>query len=80
MSKKGLYQGRLDGLCGIYAVLNSVRVIQPKWLQKNQEKLFIKLVSSLDDGQLLGNIIADGIDFRKLGKLFDIVSRELLRD
>ena len=71
-------QGSLDGLCGIYAIINSCEILLPNGL-KDEERgaLFCKLVNLLDDGRPIGEIIHEGIGFRKLGELIDVASRTL---
>lgn len=71
-------QGTLDGLCGIYAIINSIELISRKKLVRDERaKLFVKLVSLLDDGRFIGEIVHEGIGFRKLGELFDVATRDL---
>lgn len=71
-----LKQGALDGLCGIYAVLNSV----PRWTgrrlsEQNRYDLFKKLLHSLDGERALGDIIVDGLTYRDTRKLVGIASK-----
>ena len=45
--KKPLRQGEMDGLCGIYSVLNSVRyLLGSKFSQEDENILFSKLISN----------------------------------
>lgn len=78
VSRKASAQGSLDGLCGIYAIINACDQILGTPL-KNDERvhLFCKLTSLLDDGRPIGDVIHDGIGFRKLGELIDVASRTL---
>ena len=80
MSGKGgrqaIAQGKLDGLCGVYSIINSIGLIEKKPLRDEDRKaLFVYLVDLLDDGSGIGSIIHQGINFRDLGKLVDVASR-----
>lgn len=81
MTQKGFRaaaQGSLDGLCGVYSIINSVSIMLPKPLSYEERvELFCRLVSLLDDGRAIGEIIHEGIGFRKLGELIDVSSRIL---
>jgi hypothetical protein len=66
----------LDGLCGIYSIINSIGLIEPKRMSdEDRNALFIYLVDLLDDGRGVGSIIHEGINFRNLGRLIDVASR-----
>ena len=69
-------QGKLDGLCGIYSIINSISLIEKNHMsQEDRQALFVYLVDLLDDGRGIGTIIQSGISFRVLGKLIDVASR-----
>ncbi|WP_310619265.1 hypothetical protein [Flexibacterium corallicola] len=73
-------QGALDGLCGIYSIINSVALISPKGMgDEDRSTQFMSLVNLLDDGRSIGEIIHEGIGFRKLGELIDVCSRRRRR-
>lgn len=78
---KASAQGSLDGLCGIYAIINACNLmIGGKLDRKYQVFLFCKLTNLLDDGRPIGDIVHDGIGFRKIGELIDVASRTLAID
>lgn len=75
---KASAQGSLDGLCGVYAIVNACDLLLGGRLNYDyRSNLFCKLTNLLDDGRPIGDIISEGIDFRKLGKLVDVASRTL---
>jgi hypothetical protein len=80
MSGKGgrqaIVQGKLDGLCGIYSIINSIGLIEKKRMsEEDRRALFVYLVDLLDDGRGIGTIVQSGIGYRKLGELVDVASR-----
>lgn len=78
---KASAQGSLDGLCGIYAIINACNVMLGGGLDRDHQiSLFCKLTSLLDDGRPIGEVVHDGIGFRKLGELIDVASRTLTHD
>lgn len=80
-SFKASAQGSLDGLCGIYAIINACDLLLGNTLNYDDRAgLFCKLTTLLDDGRPIGDIIHDGIGFRKLGELIDVASRTLALD
>ncbi|WP_454289018.1 hypothetical protein [Rhizobium arsenicireducens] len=76
IGRQAVAQGKLDGLCGIYSIINSVDLIE-NWKMDDDERkaLFVYLVDLLDDGRGIGSIIHHGINFRDMGKLIDVASR-----
>jgi len=78
---KASAQGSLDGLCGIYAIINACNLMLGGKLDREyQSSLFCKLTNLLDDGRPIGDVVHDGIGFRKLGELIDVASRTLALD
>ena len=68
-------QGNLDGLCGVYAVVNSVRNMSPKRLNGDQEKdLFRQLIGMLGEEDRLEDALCNGMTVRPLGRLIDAAS------
>lgn len=75
-ARQAVVQGKLDGLCGIYSIINSIGLIERKRMsEEDRQALFIYLVDLLDDGRGIGTIIQSGIKFRDLGRLIDVASR-----
>ena len=63
-------QGDLDGLCGVYSVVNTVRVLCPELDQEGAEWLFAHLMESLHgSGVDLSIAVASGIGRVELGRL-----------
>lgn len=72
-------QGSLDGLCGLYAVVNAVRSIAARRLTGLQEaELFRLLIARLGEEGLLEAAICNGIAVPILGLLIDSASMFLL--
>ena len=66
-------QGDLDGLCGIYAVINALGVICPELTGKLSERLFKRLVKQLRGRSREPlNFIAGGMGHRTLGHLLAV--------
>lgn len=79
MSRKSLprarIQGNLDGLCGVYAVVNSVRNMSPKRLNSDLEKeLFRQLIGTLGEEGRLEDALCNGMTVQPLGRLIDAAS------
>jgi hypothetical protein len=63
-------QGDLDGLCGVYSIINSVRVLAPEIDQEAAEWLFSELMYALSDfGAEPKEIVTGGIGRRHLSQL-----------
>ena len=72
-------QGNLDGLCGVYAVVNSVRNLSPKRLNgEDERKLFRQLIAKLGEEDRLADALCNGMTVQPLGRLIDSAS-EFLR-
>lgn len=68
-------QGNLDGLCGVYAVFNSVRNLTSTRLDSDEEReLFRQLISKLGSERRLEDALCSGITFQPLGGLIDAAS------
>lgn len=74
MSERSIHrarmQGNLDGLCGVYSVVNASLHLSRRRLNQDQVKqLFRKLCSQLGRDRRLEDTLFDGMNFRTLGKL-----------
>lgn len=83
LSRKSLprarIQGNLDGLCGVYAVVNSVRNMSPRRLKGEEEKeLFRKLIAALGEEGRLEETLCTGMTVQPLGRLIDRASSFLV--
>jgi hypothetical protein len=81
-ARKPLRQGDLDGLCGVYSIINAVRCVQPKVSKAMAERLFKVLVQVLaaDDQAKLGKpgrAVYRGITRATLAKLIGTARRHL---
>src|SRR5258708_3597437 len=83
-------QGHLDGLCGVYSIVNAVRFALrsvdhtcrtsrcPRHLSRREaELLFAALVRSLVSSRHRARVIVDGIDFMQLATLLRAATKWL---
>src|SRR3954469_7109328 len=65
-------QGRLDGLCGVYALVNALRLLCPRLDEDACERVFCALVKARtrQTASPLA-VIADGLSRRELLQLLD---------
>lgn len=54
-------QGYLDGLCGVYATINSLRLIENKMSEKEAMKLFSECLRHVEKRKGLGKVCTAGI-------------------
>ena len=63
-------QGDLDGLCGVYSIVNAVRALCPELDQEGAEWLFAHLLQSLSNADVdLSSAVTGGIGRADLGRL-----------
>lgn len=65
-------QGHLDGLCGIYGIINSIRwgLRNDRPLTKHQARLlYIRLVHHLEDRELLASAMEMGLSIPEISQL-----------
>src|SRR3954463_12312419 len=74
-------QGRLDGLCGLYALVNALRLLCPRLDEDACERVFCALVKARtrQTASPLA-VIADGLSRRELLKLIDLWRRFVARE
>ncbi|MFM2045037.1 MAG: hypothetical protein RLY86_3613 [Pseudomonadota bacterium] len=73
-------QGNLDGLCGVYSVVNASLHLSRKRLTQDQTKdLFRRLCAQLGEEGRLEDTLFDGMTVRTLGRLID-TSSEFLKE
>lgn len=65
---KGYQQGHLDGLCGVYAVVNALRLVKGG-SAGDAAKLFEAIIRQLDKDKRLADIIIDGMNSVELRKI-----------
>lgn len=72
---KAAKQGELDGLCGVYSVVNAIYTILPKETQENhpdlKKKLFRKALETFKNKSGLLDAILDGMDKDELLKVLE---------
>lgn len=59
-------QGRLDGLCGVYSLINAKRLLFPKTSKEDCVELFQECMNWLDKRSLLAEVIVDGMRINTL--------------
>ncbi|MDB5683928.1 MAG: hypothetical protein JWM75_1626 [Sphingomonas bacterium] len=67
-----LYQGNYDGLCGLYAIINALRlVVEPhrSLTTADTAALFAAGVAHLDEEGLLASCVCEGLDVKPWSKL-----------
>ncbi len=79
MTKKSIsrarIQGNLDGLCGVYSIVNSaLNLHSPNLNKESTKELFRVLCSALKHEKKLLDALLDGITVRPLGELIDHAS------
>jgi hypothetical protein len=78
-ARKPLRQGDLDGLCGVYAIINAVRCVHPRLSKPMAERLFRVLMQALAaDGQTKpGSMVYRGITRATQAKLIGVARRHV---
>ena len=65
-----LNQGELDGLCGVYAIINSIRALYPKRLSDHRQcMLFEQLLDYAIKEQGNLGIVSNGVGLREMQQL-----------
>ena len=76
-----LHQGDLDGLCGIYSIINSIKTIYPKrFSNRNQSNLFEYLTNYAIKEQGNLNILSEGLGLRDMQQLLNAAIEYLSSD
>lgn len=71
-------QGELDGLCGVYSVINAVRLLCPEMNKYDEEALFGILIASLARRRIrLASAVTLGLDIRTLRAIARIACRHI---
>ena len=80
-----LNQGDLDGLCGIYAIINAIRVLYPKKFSRNDQDMLFQFLTEYaikEQGNL--GLIHAGLGVRHMQELVNVgleyLSEEILLD
>lgn len=70
-------QGELDGLCGVYAIVNAVEATVVGWNKADAAGLFQHLIACLSLRCRLDTVMAEGLGMRELCRLIDLASAYL---
>lgn len=71
MSKKAVLQGDLDGLCGLYSVINVLNNLLPGTNKDTREELFKHGITWLNKNRSLKNVILKGMQYNTLKELIE---------
>ena len=77
--KRPWQQGHLDGLCGVYALINGVRYIEPRIDEEASLLLFSHLIDGMGEAGLLFRSLWRGLTARELIRLLPRL-RAFVRD
>jgi hypothetical protein len=66
-------QGSLDGLCGVYSIINASKIVNG-FNDKKCTELFQKIIQFLDSERCLSKLIINGIDINIIGQIMNNVS------
>jgi len=78
MKFKPYEQGSFSALCGIYSIINSVRII--KGLNNEESKdLFIKIVKYLEESKNIAEALTEGINITVMGSIFKNVIEDNIK-
>jgi hypothetical protein len=79
MKFKPYEQGALDSLCGIYSIVNAMRVVRGLSNEDSQE-LFTQIICYLEENKNLAVTLAQGISITVMGSIFkDIIGEKIDR-
>lgn len=67
---KPFEQGALDGLCGVYSIVNSAKVINGL-NREDSQVLFEEIISYLDRAKNLSKIVTEGLNLNVLGEVMN---------
>lgn len=72
-----LQQGHLDGLCGVYSIINATRCVIGSLSDEDAKKLFLQIVKYLQERKNGLDFFVDGITIKDIGcTLRDVVEQE----
>ncbi len=76
-----LQQGRLDGLCGVYATINAIRLLAARRGRRiDCRALFIDVLDHTDRTAGIFEPLTEGIDTQALAKILKATAKTLARD
>ncbi|WLE97384.1 MAG: hypothetical protein QTN59_00830 [Candidatus Electrothrix communis] len=65
-------QGGLDGLCGVYSIINALKLVNEYSNEESQEN-FNKIIRYLDSERNLSKLIINGLDINLIGQVMNNV-------
>lgn len=69
MTKTPYEQGALDGLCGVYSIVNAVRIVR-RLDDEACKELFRQIIVYLSQRRMLGRILVEGLNLHVIGGIF----------
>jgi hypothetical protein len=69
MTKTPYEQGALDGLCGVYSIVNAARIVQ-RLDDEAGKDLFRQIIIYLSQRRMLGRILVEGLNLHVIGGIF----------
>lgn len=67
------WQGSLDGLCGIYSIINAVRIVVGGISAEKCYRLFFKILTALEEKHSLPYVVSSGVEINGLAHIFKTV-------
>lgn len=77
--KKPYLQGALDGLCAVYAVVNSAKIIG-ETIEEDDQRLFNNILKYLEEKDILAESLIEGISLGRLGSILKDVASSIITD
>jgi len=66
---KALTQGELDGLCGVYSILNALKLLQRTSYRESRE-LFFEILRAMEPRKKISWLIQEGMTDRDMGYVY----------
>ena len=72
---KPLIQGQLDGFCGVYSIINALRIVQGHQFN-HPRRLFLEILQAMETRKKLSWLIEDGMSDRDMGFVYrEVIQR-----
>lgn len=72
-------QGGLDSLCGVYSIVNAVRIVN-SLTNEDCSSLFGKIIEHLDESRSLPAVLTSGLSLQAIGSIFkDVIGNETIQ-
>ena len=80
-AREPLQQGHLDGLCGVYAIINAIRYVRPDVTQRHAQWLFERLNRALAKQNparaSAGRMVIHGLNRTEMRRLIEVARQQL---